>query len=165
MAELTTTIATYDDLAAAEADWSAVESTAKAKGIDLVDAALIQHDEDGKTITLHRQSRQGWGQGAVIGGLFAVLFPPSIIVGAAIGAGVGEVSAHLTRALDGDEIKELGRAMGPGEIALAAIVHTESAPELDLLLKGARMKVSRPAATVAELQAAVDAGGGDTTEA
>ncbi len=155
MADLTTTIAVYSNLAAAEADWDKVEATAKANGIQVADAALVEHDASGKTVTVRRQSRHGWAQGAVIGGLFAVVFPPSILIGAAAGAGIGEVSAKLSHKLASSAVHELGDAISEGEVALVAIVQDESAPELDVLLSGATRKVSHSISSKEDMQAAI----------
>lgn len=155
MAELITTIAVYDSLKAAEDDWTKVEETAKSNGIHVADAAIVEHNAAGSTITLHRQSRHGWAQGVVIGGLFAVVFPPSILLGAAVGAGVGEVSAKLTHKLGSKEVGELGAALSEGQVAIVAIVEDDSAPELEVLLTGALRKVSHDLSSSEELQSAI----------
>jgi hypothetical protein len=57
MKNLSTTIATCDDQADAEKDWTAVESAARSGSIDLADAAIVRRETDGTLTTIHRQSR------------------------------------------------------------------------------------------------------------
>ena len=148
MENLSTTIATYGDQAAAEKDWAAVESAASAGSIDLADAALVSRDADGTLTTLHRQSHHGWGKGAVAGAVVGLLFPPAIIGGAVAGAAGGGVIARLNRSLDRGDIKDLGEVMDSGEIALVVLTHEESVKTLTGLLEGATKTLTRASSTV-----------------
>ena len=66
MPTLYATVAVYDDTTDAENDWTALESSAASSQVDIADAALIKN-RDGETVVLQRQSRHGWGKGAVAG--------------------------------------------------------------------------------------------------
>ena len=55
--------------------------------------------------------------GAVVG----ILFPPSIIAGAAVGAAVGGVSGHLWRGMSRSDVKELGDMIDAGQAALLVV--------------------------------------------
>jgi hypothetical protein len=57
MKNLSTTIATCDDQADAEKDWTAVEAAARSGSIDLADATIVRRETDGTVTTIHRQSR------------------------------------------------------------------------------------------------------------
>jgi uncharacterized membrane protein len=87
------------------------------------DAAVVTKDADGKvhenkdeTSTRHG----GWG-GAAVGGLIGLLFPPSILAGAAVGAAVGAVGGHLWKGLSRSDVKELGDLIDAGEAALLIV--------------------------------------------
>jgi uncharacterized membrane protein len=57
-----------------------------------------------------------WG-GAGVGALVGILFPPSIIVGAAVGG----VSGHLWRGMSRGDVKELGEIIDDGQAALIIV--------------------------------------------
>jgi uncharacterized membrane protein len=157
MKNLSTTIATYDDEQAAERDWEAVEASANTGLLDLADAALVKRDEAGEITIVHRQSHHGWGKGAVAGAVVGLLFPPSIIAGAAVGAGGGGVIARLNRSLDRGDIKDLGDVMDSGEIAFVVLTAEDSVGDLRNLLLGAAKTLTRSSSTAEEVRAALDA--------
>jgi uncharacterized membrane protein len=156
MKNLTTTVAAYGDLDAAQEDWASVESAASAGSIDLADAALIEREPDGGIEVIHRQSHHGWGKGAVAGAVVGVLFPPSLVAGAVVGAGTGAVVSRMNRSLDRGDIKDLGEVMDSGEIALVVLAHEESAGTLSRLLAHATKTESKFGATAEEVQQAMD---------
>jgi uncharacterized membrane protein len=155
MKNLSTTIASYADEASAEKDWAAVEGAASAGSIDLADAALVTKAPDGTVSSINRQSHHGWGKGAVAGAVVGVVFPPSIVVGAVAGGVAGGVLSRMNRSLDKGDIKDLGRVMSSGEIALVVLTHEESVDTLDKLLEGATDKLTRPSSTAEEVQEAL----------
>src|SRR4051812_14523994 len=61
--------------------------------IDLVDAAVVVHDTEGKVTfkeTADPSGKTMGKRGAIVGGLVGLIFPPSIIAGAVVGgAGAG----------------------------------------------------------------------------
>ncbi len=155
MRNLSTTIAVYPNLSTAQKDWDAVEAAAKAHAIDLADAALIEKPATVETVTIHRQSHHGWGKGAVAGAVVGVLFPPSLIGAAAVGAGTGAVVARMNRSLDRGDIKDLGEVMDTGEIAVVALSSVDSVAALDHVLTGATNKISRSSSSAEEVQEAL----------
>jgi uncharacterized membrane protein len=155
MKNLSTTIASYSDEASAEKDWAAVEGAASASSIDLADAALVIKGPDGSVSSVNRQSHHGWGKGAVAGAIVGVVFPPSIVVGAVAGGVAGGVVSRMNRSLDKGDIKDLGRVMSLGEIALVVLTSAESVETLDRLLEGATEKLTRPSSTAEEVQEAL----------
>ena len=152
MKNLSTTIATYDDQADAEKDWTAVESAARSGSIDLADAAIVRRETDGSVTTIHRQSHHGWGKGAVAGAVVGLLCPPAIVAGAVAGAAGGGVIARLNRSLDRGDIKDLGEAMDFGEIAMVVLTSEGSAKTSVDLLEGATKTLTRSSGTAEELQ-------------
>ncbi len=155
MKNLSTTIASYSDEASAEKDWAAVEGAASAGSIDLADAALVTKAPDGTVSSINRQSHHGWGKGAVAGAVVGVVFPPSIVVGAVAGGVAGGVVSRMNRSLDKGDIKDLGKVMSSGEIALVVLTHDESVDTLNELLEGATDKLTRPSSTAEEVQEAL----------
>ena len=67
MKNLSTTVAVYDDLAAAQADWDAIEAASEGDTVDLADAALVTHDGE-RVTAVERQAHHAWGKGAVLVG-------------------------------------------------------------------------------------------------
>jgi uncharacterized membrane protein len=116
-------IGTYPSEAAAQADYDVVKDLHLAGAVGTYDAAVVTKDADGKvhenkdeTSTRHG----GWG-GAAVGGLIGLLFPPSILAGAAVGAAVGAIGGHLWKGLSRSDVKELGDLIDAGEAALLIV--------------------------------------------
>ena len=59
------------------------------------------------------------------------MFPPSIIVGAAVGAAVGGVSGHLWRGMSRSDVKELGEIIDDGQAALVIVGESKIAQAID----------------------------------
>jgi uncharacterized membrane protein len=49
------------------------------------------------------------------------LFPPSILVGAGVGAAIGGVSGHVWKGMSRADVKELGELIDDGEAALVIV--------------------------------------------
>jgi len=116
-------IGTYPSEAAAQADYDVIKELYAAGGVGSFDAAVITKDDDGKVHVNKDETstRHGaWG-GAVVGGLIGLLFPPTILVGAAVGAAVGGVGGHLWKGLSRADVKELGDLIDAGQAALLVI--------------------------------------------
>ena len=90
------------------------------------DAAVITKDDKGKVHVNKDETttRHGaWG-GAGVGALVGILFPPSIIGSALVGAAIGGVSGHLWKGMSRDDVKEFGDAIDSGEAALVVVGET-----------------------------------------
>lgn len=98
----------------------------KAKTINIIDAATLVMDTDGNTAVKQESLpsvKKGLGVGALIGGAVGLLFPPSIIGAAAIGAGLGAGGAKIAKsALENDNLKEAAESLDPGSSAFIAVV-------------------------------------------
>jgi uncharacterized membrane protein len=162
MKALSTTVAVYDDLATAQKDWAALENAASTKAIDLADAALVQRNQDGEIQSIQRQEHHGWGKGMVAGAVVGILFPPSLIAGAVVGAGGGGLVSRLSRALDRGDIKDLGEAMDRGEIAIVVVSADTSTETVQQVLSGSKSRLSRGSSTAEDVQVAMDAEGLNT---
>lgn len=113
----------YNDPLAARADFDTVKDLHALGVIGTYDSAVITKESDGK---LHMSkdsipTRKGaWG-GIGVGAVLGLLFPPSIIVTAAVGGMVGGVGMHLWKGLSRSDLKELGEALDEGQAALLVI--------------------------------------------
>jgi uncharacterized membrane protein len=86
-------------------------------------AAVVTKDTGGnvhvnkdETATRHG----AWG-GAAAGAVVGLLFPPSILVTAAVGAAVGAVGGHLWRGMSRADVKEFGDIIDDGQAALVIV--------------------------------------------
>ena len=116
-------IGTYPSEAAAQADYDIVKNLHSAGAVGTYDAAVITKDDDGKVHVSKDEmpTRHGaWG-GAGVGAVIGILFPPSIIGTAVVGAVVGGVGAHLWRGLSRSDVKELGELIDDGQAALLVV--------------------------------------------
>ncbi len=155
---LSTTVAVYTDQRLAEQDWDAMEKAAKSEGgIDLADAALIRRNLDGTVVNLRQQSHHGWGKGAIAGAMVGIIFPPSLIGSAIVGAAGGGIVAKLTRKISRSDVKDLGDVMDEGDVDLVVITDSDSVKQLVDLLEGATKTLSRDAATADEVREALNA--------
>jgi uncharacterized membrane protein len=164
MTNLDTIVAVYSEnpgpdidwpaLEAAEADWAALEAGAEAGEFKIADAALVEN-RNGEALILHRQSHHGWGQGAVVGAVVGILFPPTIVGAAAVGAGGGALVARLRRALDKGKVEDLGETLKGGARAIIVVSPYQSSNAVCNKLKGSNTTAIVPSTTVEEVQAAI----------
>jgi len=116
-------IGTYPSEAVARSDYDVVKDLHSAGAVGTYDAAVVTKDENGKVHVNKDEmaTRHGaWG-GAAVGAVVGILFPPSLIVGAAVGAGVGATGGHLWRGMSRADVKELGEVIDDGEAALLVV--------------------------------------------
>jgi uncharacterized membrane protein len=154
MPVLDTTVAVYDDAGTAETDWSALEAAIRAGEVHIADAALVEN-QSGEAVILQRQSHHGWGKGAVVGAVVGILFPPSIIGAAALGAGGGALIARMTRALGRGKVKDLGETLDSGAMAIIVVSPTQSTNGICHTLAGSKTTTTVASATVEEIQQAM----------
>ena len=158
MRELSTTVAVYPDLATAESDWFSLEHAAQQGEPELVDAALVENRDD-EAVVLRRQSRHGWGKGAVAGAVVGVLFPPSLIGAATVGAAGGALIARMTRALRRGDIKNLGEVMDAGAVAIVVVALSSAIDAVNAKLTNATRQATGASSTVEEVERALSAHG------
>ena len=103
-------------------------------GVLLIGTGLLAVED--KTLSLHfskddagkvhvnkdeMATRHGaWG-GAAVGAVVGILFPPSIIGTAIVGAAVGGVGGHLWRGMSRADVKEFGDIIDEGQAALVIV--------------------------------------------
>ena len=126
-------IGTYPEEAAARAHYDVVKDLHEAGAVGTYDAAVVTRD-DGGYVHVNKDemaTRHGaWG-GAAVGAVVGILFPPSIIVGAAVGAAVGGVGGHLWRGMSRADVKEFGDIIDDGQTALVIVGESKVEQAID----------------------------------
>ena len=113
----------YESQADAQLDYEAIKELHAAGIIGGYDAAVIHKGDDGKVHVNKDETatRKGaWG-GAVVGAVVGILFPPSIIAGAAIGALAGGVGGHISKGMSRSDMKDLGELLDEGQAGLIVV--------------------------------------------
>ena len=138
-------IGTYASEVDARADYDVVKDLHAAGAVGTFDAAVITKDENGK-IHINKDettTRHGaWG-GAAAGALVGILFPPSIIGTAIVGAAVGGVSGHLWKGMSRTDVKEFGEAIDSGEAALVIVGESTIEDAIEKAALRAQKKVAK----------------------
>lgn len=135
--------------------------------IELIDAVVLVHGTDGKVRfeeTADPSGKKLAKRGAIAGGLVGLIFPPSIIAGAVIGAGGGGIWGKIRdKGFKDEDLKAVGESLDPGTSAIVAIAQDRVVERLAAGLAGydriARHALSADAAAaiVAETQAEAEA--------
>jgi uncharacterized membrane protein len=137
--------AVYADRADADADYDTLLDLHSADLVGSYDVALMYKDDEGKVhVTKHEKPTQhGAWTGAAVGALVGIIFPPSIlgaaIVGAAAGGGIGHALGGMSR----KDAKELGEHLDDGEAALVVIAKSRVQEQLDKALTHAQKTEER----------------------
>jgi len=132
--------AVYDTEGGAAGAVESLKAMDKSNAIDIVDAATLVKDAEGNT-SVKQESlpsvKKGVGVGALIGGAVGLLFPPSILAAAAVGAGVGAGSAKLAKmALENEDLKAAAEKLEPGSSAFIAVVDNTWVKQLQEAISG-----------------------------
>ena len=130
--------------------------------IDLIDAAVVVHTAEGKVKIDETADPSGkkWAKrGAIAGGVVGLIFPPSIILSAAVGGGAGGVWGKIRdKGFKDDDLKEIGNSLPPGTSAIIAVAEDRMVEQLERSIAGyqriAKHAVSAEAAAaiVAEVE-------------
>jgi uncharacterized membrane protein len=116
------------------------QSAQRAGAIDLIDAAVIVHTAEGKVKFEETADPGGkkWAKrGAIAGGVVGLIFPPSIIVSAAVGGGAGGLWGKIRdKGFKDEDLKEIGESLPPGSSAIIAIAQDRMVEQLERGLEG-----------------------------
>jgi uncharacterized membrane protein len=115
-------VGTYPNEAGARDDYQVIRDLHSAGAVGTYDAAVVTKD-DGKVHVNKDEmaTRHGaWG-GAAAGAAIGILFPPSVIGTALVGAAVGGIGGHLWRGMSRADVKELGEVIDDGQAALVVV--------------------------------------------
>ena len=114
----------YDSLDDAELDFMTIKDLHKEKWVGKYEASLFTKQDDGsvKIIDTDATSRsKGLKIGAAAGAVVGILFPPSLIVGAIAGGGIGLAAGHFSRGLKRSDIKDLGELLDEGQAGIVFV--------------------------------------------
>jgi uncharacterized membrane protein len=126
-------IGTYPSEVSARADYDVVKDLHAAGAVGTYDAAVVTKDAAGQVHVNKDEmaTRHGaWG-GAAAGAVIGILFPPSIIGTALVGAAVGGVGGHLWRGMSRSDVKEFGEIIDEGQAALIIVGESKLQQALD----------------------------------
>ena len=134
--------------------------------IELIDAVVVVRSTDGKVKfeeTADPSGRKWAKRGAIAGGLVGLIFPPSLIVGAAVGGAGGGIWGKIRdKGFKDEDLKALGESLEPGTSAIIAIAEDRMIERLERGLTGyqniARHALSAEAAAVIVAEADEDDG-------
>jgi uncharacterized membrane protein len=138
-------IGTYPDEAQAKDDYRVVKDLHSAGAVGTYDAAVVTKAANGKVHVNKDEmaTRHGaWG-GAAAGAVVGILFPPSIVGTALVGAAIGGVGGHLWRGMSRADVKELGDIIDDGQAALVVVGESKMEQALDKAALRAEKKIAR----------------------
>ncbi len=133
-------MATYPSEDGAQKAMDVLKDMAKDGTIDVVDAAVLTRDMDGDVHVKQESvpSVKSWAKrGAIIGGVIGLIFPPSLIGSALVGAGLGAGSAKIGKeTLKSDELWDAAKDLEPGTSAFVAVVEDEWIDQMQKAAEG-----------------------------
>ena len=135
----------YQSEADAQLDYEVIKELHAAGVIGGYDAAVIHKGADGKVHVNKDETstRKGaWG-GAVVGAVVGILFPPSIIAGAAIGALAGGVGGHIFKGMSRSDMKDLGELLDEGQAGLVVVGDWQLEEAIDKAFAHAERTIER----------------------
>jgi uncharacterized membrane protein len=130
-------IAAYADEDAARADWDAIKELVKEKVISVESLVMVSREGDGKIHVKENASDLGRGAviGAVGGAVVGLIFPPSIIATAAVGAGLGAgAGALLDRHREAEIKADAESVLPPGSSGIVALFEERWVDHVDKAL-------------------------------
>ena len=133
-------VATYDTESGAADAAKDFKAAQRDGAIDLIDAAVVVHTAEGK-VTIDESadpSGKKWAKrGAIAGGVVGLIFPPSIILSAAVGGGAGGVWGKIRdKGFKDDDLKDIGNSLPPGSSAIIAVAEDRMVEQLESSLAG-----------------------------
>jgi len=134
-------VAGYSDEGGARSALETLQEMDKAGSIEIIDAAVISKDMEGKVKvveTAELTPKKGAGKGAIVGGVLAVIFPPSLLAGVILGGGIGALVGKFTDKglFDNTELKEAAEELPNGSSAIVAVVEDKWVQQLATAIEG-----------------------------
>jgi uncharacterized membrane protein len=132
--------AVYPDQEHAQSILDMLHEMHASSAITLKDAAFVSKLPDGKIHvqeTKELTTAKGAKRGAIVAGIFGIIYPPSLIasvlLGGAIGAGWGKLRHTVKKR---DSLKGVADGLQPGQVALVTLSDEASVPQIELALQG-----------------------------
>jgi uncharacterized membrane protein len=137
-----------------------LEKMHRASTITLKDAALVSKAADGKIQiqeTRELTTRKGAKRGAMVAGIFGLIYPPSLIASALVGAGVGAGWGKLRdTGINNSSLKSVADGLQPGQVAVVALAEEQSGAQVESTFQGFEAHLDRSSLSTEE-SAALDA--------
>lgn len=138
-------VGTYPDETTARNDYDAVKDLRALGAVGNYDAAVVTKDESGKVHINKDETatrKLAWG-GAGVGAVVGILFPPTILGSALVGAAVGGVGGHLWKGMSRADAKELGELLDEGEAALVVVGESKLEEAVNRAVKKAEKHIAK----------------------
>ena len=116
--------AAYDDVGEAMKDFADIKAMWGDKEIGDYDGAILTKEPSGMLILTNADSSgrfKSTFKGLFVGAVLGVVFPPSVLGMAALGAGAGAITGKAKRHLDRTDFKSLGDLLEPGESGILLV--------------------------------------------
>jgi len=114
--------------------------------INLMDAAIVTRDASGNIHvkeTDEMTTREGATRGAAIAAVFGLIYPPSLIVSAAVGGGIGALAGKLRDSgLRNNTLNKVGNDLQEGKVALAILVKDANLAAVQQTMEGMSGKLT-----------------------
>jgi uncharacterized membrane protein len=132
-------VGAYEDESSAENDYDVFLELHKEGWVGSYDIGIVTKDENGKIdIKRHTDSTgKGAKRGLAVGALIGVIFPPSILVSGAVGAGAGAALGHRFNDISKEDMKEIGSYIEDNEAAMVVIGDLQVQEMVDKAAKSA----------------------------
>ena len=150
----------YDDVADAKADLKELKELHREHLVGTYDAAVLTKNEKGKVKIVDKTEKPtqhgGWA-GLAAGAAIGLIFPPSILVSGAIGAGAGALIGHLRGGMSDSDLKEVGEMLEDSEAALIVVGEATIERAVDDATKRAKKQMKKEIrADAREMEKAID---------
>jgi uncharacterized membrane protein len=136
-------IATYDDVANARQDYEEVKQAHRQGFLGEYDAAIVWKNDNGKVqidSVGEEMGRKWFWTGLAAGALVGLIFPPSILASAAVGALGGAVIGRFRDGIPEDQLEQVGAALTGDNAALVVVAEDHVAGALEQI--GAKLDAS-----------------------
>jgi uncharacterized membrane protein len=119
-------VARFADRDAASAAYDALRDAESQRRINIQGVLVVDADQQGKIkirkLTDHK-TRNGFAWGAVAGAALAIIFPPSLLAGAALGGVIGAAAGKVGNVATKSQLaKDLADVITPGTSGIVAVV-------------------------------------------
>jgi len=153
-------IGSYANVDDAKEDFAGIKAAHSDMWIGPYDGALFTKEEGGKVKILDRDSAMTGAAatiGALTGGFIGLIFPPSILGGAAVAGAAAGVAGHLFGGFKRKDIAEMGEMLDEGDAGIVMIGVATPEMGADLLMKrAAKVAKKQVDADAKEIKKAID---------
>lgn len=111
----------YNNVEDAELDFEGLKELKHMDFVGEYEAALFTKTDEGKVKVLNTDATErtkGAKAGVVTGAVLGLIFPPTILMGAAAGAGIGALLGNFMKTMSRKDIKEIGELLDEGQVGI-----------------------------------------------